>query len=505
METSSECLGEKLCLANRLAIQSHQAEVKSTEKTLGSRELVSWEDENDPDNPRNWSPWGRWGNVGLVSMITILTPLASSALAPAVPDMMDDFHDDSSAMASLVVSAYVVGFALGPLVTAPLSEAYGRLIIYHVSSVLFLAFTVGCALSTSSGMFVAFRLLAGCAGATPMVLGGGTIADLIPSERRGAAMTIWGGGQLFGPVIGPVAGGYLNEAAGWKWVFWTLLIFGGITTTLGLIFMRETYEPVLLARKAKRLRHSTGDSRYLSQHDLDYTSISKQLRDALVRPMQMLFTSSILFILCVNVSIVYGYLYLVFTTSTSVYERLYGFSSGEAGLTFLGIGIGMLIGLISVGFASDKLAAHIQRTREIQPEDRLPPLIPGAFLIPVGLFWYGWALRSDTFWLVSLLGMGFFGAGIIATFVPIQMYLIEAFKDHAASALAALATMRSVVGATLPLAGGQMYDTLGLAWGNSLMGFVALALTPVPFLLMRYGARLRKSSLRSNGGQLSAA
>jgi MFS family permease len=119
---------------------------------------------------------------------------------PAVPDMMQEFRDDSSAMASLVVSVYVIGFALGPLVFAPLSETYGRLVIYHVSNVLFLAFTAGCAMSTQTGMFVAFRLLAGCVGATPMVLGGGSIADIIPPERRGAAMTIWGTGQLFGPV-----------------------------------------------------------------------------------------------------------------------------------------------------------------------------------------------------------------------------------------------------------------------------------------------------------------
>lgn len=92
--------------------------------------------------------------------------------------------------------------------------------------------------------------------------------------------------------------------------------------------------------------------------------------------------------------------------------------------------------------------------------------------------------------------MGVFGAGIIATFVPIQMYIIDAFGHHAASALAGLAMMRSVVGATLPLAGGRMYDTLGLGWGNSLLGFIALALTPIPFLLIRYGERLRRGSFQ---------
>ncbi|KZL69403.1 major facilitator superfamily protein [Colletotrichum tofieldiae] len=454
-------------------------------------ELVNWDGEDDPSNPRNWPARWKWGNVCLISMITIITPLASSMFAPAVPDMMKEFRDDSSAMASLVVSVYVVGFALGPLICAPLSELYGRLYVYHVSNGLFLVFTVGCALSTQTGMFVAFRLLAGCVGATPMVLGGGSIADIIPPERRGAAMTLWGVGQLFGPVIGPVGGGFLNEAAGWRWIFWVILIFGGVIAALGFLFMRETYAPVLLTRKAKQLRQMTGDNRYQSQHEIDHQSVSMVLRGALFRPLRMLFTKPILFILSVDVSIVYGYLYLVFTTLTFVYKNLYGFSSGIAGLTFLGIGIGMFIGLVSVGVVSDKIAARRQRLRELKPEDRLPLLVPGAFLIPVGLFWYGWALENHAFWLVPLLGMGVFGAGIIATFVPIQMYLIDTFHDHAASALAGLAIMRSAVGATLPLAGGHMYETLGHGWGNSLLGFIALALTPIPFLFMRYGERLR--------------
>ncbi|CCF41939.1 membrane transporter [Colletotrichum higginsianum] len=153
--------------------------------TLDAIEMVDWDGEADPANPRNWPARRRWGNVCLISMITIITPLASSMFAPAVPDMMKEFRDDSSAMASLVVSVYVVGFALGPLVFAPLSEIYGRLYVYHVCNVLFLVFTAGCALSTQTGMFVAFRLLAGCVGATPMVLGGGSIADIIPPSGEG--------------------------------------------------------------------------------------------------------------------------------------------------------------------------------------------------------------------------------------------------------------------------------------------------------------------------------
>ncbi|OCL05615.1 MFS general substrate transporter [Glonium stellatum] len=479
------------CDEENLDLQS-PPKVESQKIDSDGRELniVSWEGDDDPANPRNWPATVKWGNITIVSLVTIVTPLASSMFAPAVPQVMAQFHSNNEELASFVISVYVIGFALGPLVVAPLSELYGRLIIYHISNILFVAFTIGCALSSSIRMFTAFRLLSGCVGVTPMVLGGGSIADIIPAERRGTAMAIWGSGQLFGPVIGPIAGGYLNEAAGWRWIFWTLAIIGGVLTTLGILLLRETYAPVLLKRKAKKLRKHTGDPSFRLSIDEQVSPLA-YFKNALIRPLRLLFTSRIVFFLSVDVSIAYGYLYLVFTTLTYTFEERYGFSSGVAGLTFLGIGTGMFIGLVTVSAYSDKTAQRKSISGDLQPEDRLTPLVPGAFLIPIGLFWYGWSVAAHIFWIVPLVGTAFFGAGLIATFVPVQMYLIDTFDRHAASALAALTILRSVTGATLPLAGQKLFNALGDGWGNSLLAFIALALTPIPFLFLRYGERLR--------------
>jgi MFS family permease len=125
-------------------------------------------------------------------------------LAPAVPDVMKSLHSDNSELESFVVSIYVIGFAVGPLLVAPLSELYGRAIVYNVSNVVFLGATVGCALSTNIGMLLAFRLICGCAGATPLALGGGSISDLMEPERMGTAMAIWGLGSLAPPVRLPL-------------------------------------------------------------------------------------------------------------------------------------------------------------------------------------------------------------------------------------------------------------------------------------------------------------
>ena len=157
--------------------------------------------------------------------------------APGVPQVLSDFKSTDALLGSFVVSIYVLGYAIGPIIIAPLSEMYGRLWIYHTTNVLFTIFTIACALSTSLGMLIGFRFLAGCAGSAVLTIGGGTISDLFKQEERGSATAIWSIGPLLGPVVGPVAGGFLSQAKGWRWVFWVI--------TMGVGMSLSHFEPWL--------------------------------------------------------------------------------------------------------------------------------------------------------------------------------------------------------------------------------------------------------------------
>lgn len=137
---------------------------------------------------------------------------------------MTDFNTTSHELAAFVVSVYVLGFAFGPLLLAPASEFWGRNLIYNFSNICFIGCTVACAESKSLAMLTVFRFFAGCFGSAPLTIGGGTIADVIPLERRGAAIALFALGPILGPTIGPVAGGFLAEAKGWRWVFWLICI-----------------------------------------------------------------------------------------------------------------------------------------------------------------------------------------------------------------------------------------------------------------------------------------
>lgn len=163
--------------------------------------VVWWDGPDDPLNPLNFDKRAKVLNITLVSSICFITPLASSMFAPGVPELMKEFHSDNILLASFVVSVYVLGFAVGPLFFAPLSEIYGRVPVYHVCNFAFLAFNIASALATNLNMLIGFRFLAGVFGSAPLTNGGGTIADLVTAEKRGRAMS----GFVMGPILGPVS------------------------------------------------------------------------------------------------------------------------------------------------------------------------------------------------------------------------------------------------------------------------------------------------------------
>ncbi|KAF2199808.1 MFS general substrate transporter [Delitschia confertaspora ATCC 74209] len=455
-------------------------------------DIVDWDGPDDPANPQNWTERKKWSNIGILAIVTLITPLGSSFFAPGVPELMNSFHESSNTLTAFVVSVYILGFAIGPLVIAPMSEMYGRFWIYTICNLLFIVFNVACAVSTNLNMLIVFRFFAGCSGASPLTIGGGTVADMFPPEKRAGAMALWGIGPLLGPVVGPVCGGFLVEAKGWRWVFWIICIFGGFFSILLFVFSDETYHPTLLERKAARLRKETGNPNLRSKLALNIPP-REIFKRSLIRPMKMLFFSPIVLLMSIYISINYGILYLLFTTITFVFQVQYRFSAGTVGLSYLGSGIGMMAGMVILGITSDKIIQAQLKKGPVKPEHRLPFIltVPGGVGLPIGLFIYGWCTYYKVHWIVPIIGTVFVGFGNLSSMMTIQTYLVDAFTLHAASAMAANTVLRSLFGAVLPLGGLDMYKVLGLGWGNSLLAFLSLALIPVPILFRVYGERIR--------------
>lgn len=379
---------------------------------------------------------------------------------------------------------------------APLSEIYGRRIVLSIANWFFVVWQIGCALAPNLASLIVFRLLAGIGGSCCITLGAGLIADLFPIEKRGMATSIWGVGPLLGPVVGPIAGGFIGEEIGWRWVFWILLIAGGVVCFGVECFNCETYAPVLLRWKAARLAKELGREDLRSAYEVNKETLSPWavLRQGINRPALLYCKSPIIFLLSTYMAFIYGLLYLFFTTIPSVFQENYGFSTGLSGLAYLGIGIGFFVGLAIVALTNDKIVMKLTaRNNGIpSPEMRLPVTSIFGFVIPISFFWYGWTADKHVHWIVPIIGMFPFGVGMLGVYMPIQTYIIDCYPAHAASANATLTATRSLLGALLPLAGPKMFQSLGLGWGNSLLGFLALVFVPAPLLFNRYGQKIRE-------------
>ncbi|KAE8557068.1 hypothetical protein TMatcc_004501 [Talaromyces marneffei ATCC 18224] len=453
--------------------------------------IVWWDGEDDPANPLNWAPLKKWTNIMLLSGITFIVPLASSMFAPGVRQVASEFGESNEILEALVVSIYVIGLAVGPLVQAPMSEVYGRWIVYSTCNVLYVVFTIACAVSTNISMLIVFRFFAGCMGSAPVTIGGGTIADSFPPHQRGRALSIFTLGPVAGPAIGPIAGGFLSESEGWRWIFWVLAIASGVITVGQIFLTQETSAVVILQRKVKRLQKETGNMSLRSKLDRQIPG-SEVLKRAIVRPAKLQVLSAISILMSVATAVVYGNLYLMLTTITAVFESTYGFTTGTSGLAYIGLGLGNVIGLFVFSFTSDRyLQQKSAKGLQLKPEDRLPLMLGSCPTIAAGMFWYGWSAQAKTHWIVPIIGSGFVGLGNMFFFMPMMGYLVDAYTIYAASALAANTVLRSIGGGLLPLAGQSMYGALGYGWGNSLLGFILIGFTPVIFLIYRYGEHIR--------------
>ena len=185
----------------------------------------------------------------------------------------------------------------------------------------------------------------------------------------------------------------------------------------------ETHHPALLRKEVIRLKKETGNQDLYCGLD-DRTMTAKiRLQRAIIRPMKMLITVPPITILSLYVAIVYGILYVFFSTFSFVFKEQYHFSTGTIGLTYVPAGIGMMIGLFTLGPVTDLIITRrIKQGGQPVPEDRLPVYltVPGGLMIPIALFWYGWAIEKNTHWIVPMIAEVVFCIGLMVVMVSLQ-------------------------------------------------------------------------------------
>jgi MFS family permease len=318
-----------------------------------------------------------------------------------------------------------------------MSELWGRQILYITTYGALTAFNAGAAGANSMTTLLVLRFLAGSFGSSPLTNAGGVIADMFSAKERGLAMSIFSVAPFMGPALGPIVGGFLGEAEGWRWVEGLMAIFTGVLWIAGALLIPETYPPVLLRKRAKALSKQTGKV-YRSRGDVDSGPISagNAFKTALSRPLILLVREPIVLLLSIYMAIVYGTLYMMFGAFPIVFQEGRGWSEGIGGLPFLGVAVGMMIAVLYTIFVGN--SQYIKATEKAggfaAPEARLPPGMIGGCFLPIGLFWFAWTNGPNIHWIVSILAAVPFGCGMVSkasipTICRTQLLLTRVYRS----------------------------------------------------------------------------
>ncbi|GAA5893051.1 MFS transporter [Sporobolomyces salmoneus] len=467
--------------------------------------VVQWKGQDDPANPLNWSNARRMTSTFIVAAFTLVAPLSSSAIAPAAPQVGEALGITSELELSMVTSIFVLGFAIGPLVLAPASELYGRVRILQSANVFYIIFNLVCAFAKTKGQFIAFRFLAGLGGGAPLAIGAGVLSDLWRPEERGRSAALYALGPLLGPALGPIIGGFAATIpSGWKWVFWSTSMFSALVQVFGLVLLRETYHPVLLKKQASELKKSMDlpkdSDRVQTIFEVKAGGKKSPLEvfeHGMVRPFVLFWHEPILQVITLYMSLLYGIIYMMLVSTTTIFENIYNQSVGIAGLNFIAMGLGFF----AAAQGGARLLDVVYRRLKVRynspgrPEFRLPFQFPAAILLPLGLLLYGFAAERRLHWIVVDIGLFLISFAIIIVFNSSQIYLLDCFKHYSASAVATAVFFRSLFGFGLPLAAPYMWSTLGYGYGAVLLAVAAILISwPSVPILWFYGERIRMRS-----------
>lgn len=457
--------------------------------------LVTWS-ENDPENPLNWPRGRKMMLVAVVSTCAFCVTNASSIISSAYPGIEEAFHV-SHEVAILGLTLFVIGLGIGPMLLGPLSEFYGRRPVYLISYTAFTLLGLPVSFANNLAVFLIFRFLTGFCGSAFLSVAGGSVSDVYAASNMFVPMALYTNGPFLGPVAGPLLSGFINQNTNWRWTFWVINIWSAVMLVMLIFFGPESYAPVLLAKKAKRLREETSNDAFYALHErvVAQRSLARTIIISSTRPFELLAREAMLTLLCLWASLVLGILYLFFVAFPIVFEE-HGFNEQEVGLSFLGIGLGFVIAICTMPFWARHYTRLVATKGKgvAEPEFRLPIAMVGAVCVPIGMFWFGFTTYRSIHWIVPIIATVLFGFGIDYIFIAIFTYTGHAYRPVAASAMAANSICRSSWAASFPLFAEQMYRGLTPPGATALLAGLNVLMVPVPFVLYKYGKRIRAKS-----------
>ncbi|KAL5417234.1 hypothetical protein PMIN04_007817 [Paraphaeosphaeria minitans] len=452
----------------------------------------------DRDNPQNWSTMKKALVFFQICLLTFSVYSASAIITPA-EGIFEEQWGTSGQVSALVLSMYVLGYGLGPLIFSPMSEMpmVGRNLPYMISFAIFIIMTaIGSGVSNFPGIVV-IRFIQGFFGGPVLSTGAASASDIYPFNKIPYALSFWSFFAYAGPALGPVLSGFAIPLNNWRWGFWETLILSGFAFLLLFFFLPETNADYILAQRAKRLRKKTGDSNLLSRSES--RSGNKNWVKLTIYHLTMPFRITVLDpsvgFINLYTALVYGVYYSFFESFPLVYMGTYGFSIGIMGAVFICVIIGAAIGLATYVLLVYFIYEPYTMSKGIgSPEFRLVPGLFAAALAPAGMFIFGYASKRDITWVAPTIGIALYAGTSFVLINCIFVYLPISYPRYAASIFAANGFLRSAMACGAIHFSQPLFHNLGVGNGCAILGSVAAACAAAFVGLWYYGPSLRARS-----------
>ncbi|KAL4892877.1 major facilitator superfamily domain-containing protein [Aspergillus ambiguus] len=449
--------------------------------------IVDWED-RDSEDPQNWALAKKLSFTVVGCSMIFSVAFASSIFGSATSVTAAQFNVSDEVM-SLSVALYIAGYAIGPLFFAPFSEIVGHAIPLSMALLGCAVFQIPLSLAQNVQTILISRFLNGAIGSGVLAVGSGMMAELWNPVSRAVAIGFNATMMNMGSTVGPIAGSFIVQRYGWRWTGWATLIICGCVGFAALFAIRETSRKRILVLRARRIRKKTNNNAYHARSEMEHLSLGVLAQKYFTIPLHMIVQEPILIILTVYLTLVYGTLYLSYQLFPFAFKKR-GWSASIASLPFISVTLGVLAawGTFSL-FTLTWYKRQLKAKGTTSPEDRLPPMILAACILPAALLWFGWSMEAH--WAAQVISCFFVGYSLQLIFMSGVVYLVDVYMPRANSAISIHVVVRSLVSASFPLWSTPMYEGLGVQWSATVLAILAAVMLPSPILFRVYGRTIR--------------
>ncbi|ERF71822.1 hypothetical protein EPUS_01737 [Endocarpon pusillum Z07020] len=293
--------------------------------------------------------------TALIGTASIFSSLSANIYFPSISALSRSLHTSIQKI-NLTITLYIVVQAISPALLGGLADNIGRRLIYLISFSVYVFANLGLALQNEYPALLVLRMLQSFGCSAAIAIGFGVAADVAVPVERGGMLGPASIAMNLGTCLGPLLGGLLVKNAGWRWMFWVLLIFGALFLLILSALLPETARSVVGNGEIEapgwnrpllpHAKFKTGKSTRQPSNSFGHSSEGLRTRDLCraanpFRSLRLLLHRDIGLVVWSS-AIVYAAYYVIQASMPQILENTYGFNEQEVGLSYLAIGEGVV-------------------------------------------------------------------------------------------------------------------------------------------------------------------